>query len=166
MTLTRSEKNRINGKKGGRPKGSKSPITIEKEAALKAFREKVYTLADSLLYNQLSLARGQTFLYKIEKYYETVGKSKVLRKKKPKLVTAQWEIEAYLEGKIDEGEMEDFEDTYYFITTKEPNNQAIDSLLDRSFGKPSQNMDLTSGGEKLDTLIYLPGKPGKNNGKD
>jgi len=56
---------------------------------------------------------------------------------KPRLVTAQWEIESWLEGQIDNGDMEDENDpqaTYYFITTKEPNNIAIDSSALRRCG--------------------------------
>ncbi len=38
---------------------------------------------------------------------------------------------------------------FYFITTKEPNNFAIDSMLDRTFGKSTNNVDITSGGKEL-----------------
>lgn len=132
-----------NGKKGGRPKGKKSASTLEKEAVLAAFRTRVMRSADILFNSQITLAKGQTFLYKIEKYWETAGKTKVLRKKKPQLVTAQWEIEAYLHGELNDGDLDDYEATYYFITTKEPNNQAADSLLDRAFGKSTQITELT-----------------------
>jgi hypothetical protein len=33
--------------------------------------------------------------------------------------------------------------TYYFLTTKEPNNMAIDSMFNRAFGKPTESHELT-----------------------
>ena len=151
--MNKSEANRINGKKGGRPKGAKSPTTLEKEAILKAFRERAMRHADILFDAQITLAKGQTFLYKIEKEKITGPRGGVsYRPKRPQLVTNQLEIEQYLEGLIDEGDIEDDQDresTYYFITAKEPNNQAIDSLLDRTFDKPKQQTDLTTNGKDI-----------------
>lgn len=129
------ETSRENGKKGGRPFGSKNKTTLEKQAALERFQERVRSVVDPLFDYQLTLARGQTFLYRIDK--EEIGKGKY-RKLKPVLVTNQQEIENYLEGLVEEGDMEDDTDpaaAYYFLTTKEPSNFAIDSLLDRTFGK-------------------------------
>lgn len=126
----------------GRKKGSKSAATLEREATLKHFRERTMRAADILFNSQLSLARGLAFLYKIEKYWEGTGRHRVLRQKKPQLVTDQWEIEAYLEGQLEEGDLDDREATYYFITTKEPDNKAIDSLLDRALGKSVQLLEL------------------------
>lgn len=138
---------RENGKKGGRPKGSKSQATLEKEAVLKAFRERAMRSADLLFNAQLTLARGQTFLYKIEKELQIGPKGgKKYVSSRPKLVENQTEIEMYLEGLIEEGDMEDENDplaTYYFLTTKEPSNMAIDSLLDRTFGKSVQSVELS-----------------------
>lgn len=146
-----------NGKnnKGGRPKGKKNPETLEREAVLKEFRQRTMRVANKLFDSQMTLARGQTYLYKIEKHWEGTGKNRILKKKAPKLVTSQIEIEAYLDGLLNEGELTDNEATYYFITTKQPDVKAIDSLLDRSFGRPQQNLDVTSGGEKI---VVLPGE--------
>lgn len=146
-----------NGKKGGRPRGTKSQATLEREAVLAAFREKVMKNADVLFSSQLHLAKGQTFLYKIEKELQIGPKGgKKYVKSKPILVTSQWEIEAYLQNEIVEGDPEDENDpnaTYYFLTTKEPDNKAIDSLLDRTFGKSAQSMDITSDGRALTVTI-------------
>lgn len=133
---------RQNGKKGGRPKGAKSQTTLVKEAVLREFRNKVLQAADVLFNSQLHVATGQTFLYKIEKELQIgpKGGKKYIRSK-PKLVTDQWEIENYLMGKYEEGDAEDEDDpnaTYYYLTTQQPDNKAIDSLLDRTFGKASQ----------------------------
>lgn len=135
-----------NGKKGGRPKGARGIKTLEKEKVLAAVRERIMQNADLILDSQLSIARGVQFLYKIEKELQVGPKGgKRYVKSKPKLVTDQWEIEAYLEGKVDEGDMDDESDpdaTYYFITTKEPNNMAMDSMFNRAFGKPTEVHEL------------------------
>lgn len=135
-----------NGKKGGRPKGSKSENTLAKEAVLAEFRKKAMESADVLFNSQLHLAKGQTYLYKIEKEFVATsndGKRGYWRKKKARVVDAQWEIEEYLMGKVEEGDEDDDQDpkaTYYFITTKDPDNKAIDSILDRTFGKSTQSI--------------------------
>ena len=153
---------RENGKKGGRPKGSKNKATLERERVLAALRQRTLEHADILFDAQLALARGLTYLYKIEKYYEGKGKNRVLKRKKPQLVTSQLEIEAYLARQVDEGDMDDPEDTYFFITTKDPNNQAIDSLLDRTFGKAMQftenthHFDSFTGDDLTEILSVLP----------
>lgn len=131
-----------NGKKGGRPKGKKNKATLEKEAILREYRQKVLESADILFGSQLHLARGQTYLYKIEKELQIGPKGgKKYIKSKPKLVTEQWEIESYLMGHIVDGDADDDQDpdsTYYFLTTKDPDNRAIDSMLDRTFGRATQ----------------------------
>lgn len=133
-----------NGKKGGRPKGAKSESTLLKEAVLTEFRQKVLKSADVLFNSQLHIATGQTYLYKIEKELQIGPKGgKKYIKSKPKIVTEQWEIEAYLSGLIEDGDIEDEEDpnaTYYFLTAKDPDNKAIDSMLDRVFGKSTQSI--------------------------
>lgn len=140
------------GKLGGRPKGRKNSKTIEKEIIKKHFDERILRATDSLIDAQLSLARGQTFLYKIEKEWVKTGESKngkeqgYWRSLKPKLVENTHEIESYLEGLTDEGDVDDDQDpgaTYYFLTTKEPNNMAIDSLHNRVHGKPKESIDVT-----------------------
>lgn len=144
---------RENGKKGGRPKGTKSQSTLEKEAVLKAFKERAMKHADILFNAQLTLARGQTFLYKIEKEKIVGPKGGVsYRSKPPKLVTNQWEIEHFLEYDLDNTESKEQEDTYYYLTTKEPSNMAVDSLLDRTFGKSTQSVDVTSKGEQINVI--------------
>lgn len=124
----------------GRKKGSKSKNTLEKEIVLKELKLKHMKAVDVLFNAQMSLAVGQTFLYKFT--YDN---------KKPQLVTDQTEIERYLQGEIAEADPEDEKDkrpTYYFLTTKEPNNQAIDSIYDRAFGKSIQAIELGGPGGK------------------
>lgn len=133
-----------NGKKGGRPKGKKSQATLQKEAILAAFRQKAMEAADVLFQSQMTLARGYSYLYKIEKEL-IVGPrgGERWQAKKPELVTSQMEIELYLAGLVDEDEIETGPGaTYYFIVTKDPNNMAIDSIFDRTFGKSVANVEI------------------------
>lgn len=140
---------RENGKKGGRPKGSKSQTTIEREIALKELRERVVRSYDALLNSQMAIAHGLTFLYVIK----TIKSGKGMKRLKPKLIKDQATIEAYLAGELDKDEHE-----YYFMSTQRPDNKAIDSLLDRTFGKAQQNMDVTSDGKALTiSLIKFDG---------
>lgn len=143
---------RENGKLGGRPKGSRSEKTLEKELILKGYRERVMGVTDLLLNSQLTLARGQQYLFKIEKKKLTGPKGGVSYiPQRPKLVTSEIEIQNYLEGLVDESDMDDNDPaaTYYYLTTKDPSSQTIDSMLDRTFGKSAQSLDLTSGGKTL-----------------
>ena len=113
---------RENGKKGGRPFGRKNEATLVKELELQYIKDRVSKAKEKLLDAQISLAQGVSFLYRIDK--DEKGKNK-----KPEIVTSQWEIESYLSGEADS-------DSYYYITTQKPENNAIDSLLDRTVGKP------------------------------
>lgn len=138
--------NRENAKKGGRPAGSKSQTTIDREQILKAWRGRAAGKADYLLDRQLHIAGGQAFLFRIDK--EKIG-PKRYRKLKPVLVTDVNEIHEYIErltsgedmdhdSNSGDDESSDGESSYYYITIKEPNNLAIDSILDRTFGRAKQ----------------------------
>lgn len=146
---------RENGKKGGRPKGIKDPQTLEREKVQEAINQRIFNIADSLITPQVSLAKGQQFLYKIEKTKIVGSKGGIsYRNEKPQLVTSELEIQDYLDNLTEEtnGDIEedtDPEATYYFITTKEPNNMAIDSLLNRTLGKPKESLDVTTKGESI-----------------
>ncbi len=128
----------------GRPKGRKDDATLEKEAVLKAFRTKVMNDADTLYAAQRALAKGFSYLYKIEKEMIKGPKGGTSYKAKaPKLVTSQWEIEAWLRDKVSDVPLEQGPGaTYYYLVTEKPSSQAIDSLLDRTFGKAVQAVEL------------------------
>lgn len=139
---------------GGRPKGKRSAATLEKEAILRAYRQRVMGITDDLLNSQLILARGMTYLYKIEKE-EVIGPKggKSYRKKKPELVTDQWELEQFLENKIGDTYNDDPGNpaaTYYFLTTKDPDPRAIEDMMNRTYGKSIQAIDLNPPDEKYD----------------
>lgn len=117
-----------NGKLGGRPPGVKNSATLEKQLRLERIKERVNNATDVLVDAQLALARGLSYLYRIDK--DEKGKNKP-----PILVTDQYEIESYLAG-------DKYEDSYYYITTEKPDNQAINSLFDRTHGRASQSIEV------------------------
>lgn len=122
----------------GRKKGSISQKTKDKKIVEEAFRDRVLSSMNELIDSQMSLAKGCQFLFVIEtyKYKDKQGKWKE-EKKKPKIVESQDIIEQYLAGELD-----DADDEYYFMTTQKPDNRALDSLIDRVFGKSTQNVNM------------------------
>jgi hypothetical protein len=137
------EESRWGGKRpgAGRRKGSANRTTLERAAVLQAFRDRVAKNADQLLNAQMSLAVGTALLFRVDK--DDKGKSLPAVQ-----VTDPNEIKGYIDGDVDQ-------DTYYFITTKLPDNKAIDSLLDRTFGKAEGKLDVTSAGEVIKTVTVV-----------
>jgi hypothetical protein len=127
----------------GRPKGSLSKSTIEKKTIEKEMTQRILRSANKLINSQMNLAIGAQHLYRIDKVETKKGEYE----KKPVLVTNQDEIEAYLAGEYD-----DEEDRYYYITTRDPENKALDSLFDRVFGKAMSNLNV-KGGFSITDLI-------------
>lgn len=145
---TEKLKNDSVGKNGGarpgagRKKGGKNASSLAKDAALRAFRERVVNAADRLFNAQVSLATGTQMLFVVH------TDSKGVRRK-PEIVTDIHTITRFLDenegedGVMDNQYAEDSKaEDYYFLTTTPPNNQALQSLLDRAFGKAVQNIDL------------------------
>lgn len=130
----------------GRKKGGVASHTLEAQEKKKRIIERVNDATDVLIDAQLNLARGTSFLYRIDK--DEKGKNK-----KPELVIAPYEIEAYLRGDYDHEP-----DSYYYITTERPNNQAIDSLFDRVHGKSTQAI---SGPDGKDLTVTISGESAK-----
>lgn len=133
----------------GRKKGSENEKTKQKKEVEAEMKERILKSVDSLLNSQMNLAHGVQMLYCI-----TTNKKGI--RSKPQLITDQPSIEAYLAG-----ELEDDENEYYFITTERPDNRALDSLLDRTFGKSRQNIGLDGGedGKALTVNIVQYGDP-------
>lgn len=129
-TTSDSSNNKPSGRGGPRPGSGRKPgkmeaATIRRMKVLEAYKRKVEKAASILFTKQMELAQGTSYLYRIE----TDEKG---RRSKPELVTSRITIERYL--------MEDIDDTaeYFFIHTERPDNKAIDSMLDRAFGKATQ----------------------------
>lgn len=127
----------------GHPKGKKTKTVLEREAAAKVFKERVAKNVDRLFNAQLDLAVGEKYLMLIE----TTGKG-VNRKRTTSIVTDIEIIKRFLDEDLDNTETE-----YYFMTTKPANNQALEGMLNRSFGKAKESIDLTSGGQPMEALV-------------
>lgn len=133
------------GKLGGRPKGSLSPENLEKEREKKALDQFYLRAQRRINQSQVALATGQTFLYRIDKEFVSLGKNSYYKNLPPKLVTSQTELEAYLTDLAEHnGDISDDKDSgaaYYFLTTKEPSNEAIKDILNRVHGKPKETIE-------------------------
>jgi hypothetical protein len=94
----------------------------------KDFKRRIGYSGHKLLNAQLSMALGTQTLYKAVNGIDEKGKPT----RKHVLVTDTAEIAQFLDDPtMFEG------DDYYYITTKQPDNNAINSVLDRLFGKAS-----------------------------
>lgn len=127
----------------GRQVGSQNKATKEQRIVEQEFKDRILLNVQELLSSQMNIAKGASYLYRIE---ETGEGSK--KKREHILVTDPEEIKTVL----DEGTGV-VEETYYYITTKTPDNRALDSLIDRVFGKSMQKTDITSGGKPLSIQI-------------
>lgn len=129
----------IPGKNGGwrpgagRPKGSVSEETKLKNEAKKEFEKKVARASTRLFNAQMSMALGVQVLYKRYRIF-TGGKP---RWSQIERVTDPDEAASYLNG-----DFENDDSQYFMLTLKDPDLKAIDSLLDRSFGKAAQSLSI------------------------
>ena len=147
------------GKRGGkRPgagmkKGTKHKVTIEREKVLEMAKDIVAGRTRRLIDTQTILATGGIkifkIIYDITVSYRGKGKTKeAVRTKtarKPKIVTREDEITAVLDHEYGDGkhtEDPNSETEYFFVVTKDPDNQAINSLLDRTFGRATENKSI------------------------
>ncbi len=123
---------------GGRPMGSKNKSTIEQNLIRDEFKSRILENIQELLTSQLIVAKGANYLYRIDE--EKNSKGRVISKKHV-IVTCPIEIQNVLDECEGTG---DFEDNYYYITTKTPDTKALDSLMDRVFGKSTSSLDIKS----------------------
>lgn len=146
-----ADKARKNGKLGGRPPGSKSPATIDRDEAIRQFRERVSKNASTLFDLQMGLAKGAQYLLRIDKEWVKTGTKRdgqengFWRNLKPVRVENPEEMRQYLEDEFCNGDAEDDQDpsaAYYFLVAKDPSNQAIDSMLDRTFGRAKSELEV------------------------
>jgi len=156
-TITTNEINEGKSNRGGarpgcgRPRGKPSELTLLRKRTEDALHERILHRADEIISNQLQLSKGHSYLYKI---VTTKG-----IKGKPQLVKDQNEIIRYLAREEDcEGQENIPANIYYYITTEKPDNQAINSMLDRVFGKAVSRVEMTGkdGEELKGTVVYLP----------
>lgn len=139
---------RENGRKGGRKPGSKNKATLDREEAMRHWRERLYGVTDELFNYQLSLAKGAQYLFRIDKEWIKTGKKEdqgYWRNKKPVLVTSPEEMSMYLEDEFVNGDARDYQDpasSFYFLSARDPQNQAIDSMMDRGHGRAKSELDV------------------------
>ena len=122
--MTKAESARANGRKGGRPQGSKAQNTLEKAAARQRVRELVCAELDPLVEAQIQTALGVRHFVVREKD----GKFK--RVTNPATITR---ILNAPNGRYE----------YYDIWTRDPSTQAFKDLMDRALGKPTEHVDMT-----------------------
>lgn len=125
---------------GNRVGKGKQKKTIDKEIALEELRQTVLKEIKPMLRSAVSNATGLTVMFQ---------KKKVKNKKTNKFertgdlirVTDADRVEELLKGNC-------LGDDWYYITTKDPNIQALNTLLDRTFGKAKESLELsgTNGG--------------------
>lgn len=125
---------RENGKKGGRPKGSKSQHTLDKEAAREVVRQRVVEALTPLLDAQIENAKGLKYLVTRQK-----STGKFIR------VT-----EAMAKAKTGDDE------EIIEVWEKDPSVQAFTDLLNRALDKPKeqeQEIKLTGEAELIAALL-------------
>lgn len=132
----------------GRPKGVKNKATLVQKAINDAFNQRVMVHAGSLFQAQLTLAVGSVKVFRVDEVGE--GKEK---KRVHTLVSDSDKIQKVLDETDGDGGAT-VEDGYYFVTHVLPDNKAIDSMLNRALGKPTESLKL-SGELQIKTFAQL-----------
>jgi hypothetical protein len=118
----------------GMKPGQKTKKTIEKEAARKAYQQMVLENLRPLFQKQMWLAMGQTYVYRVVHH----GKGANLRIEH-ELLEEPHEIADALDVIANhDPNGDDDGNGFVYVTTKAPDNRAIDSMLDRTLDKAAQ----------------------------
>lgn len=125
----------------GRPKGSQNAETKDRRDAAEAYKQRVAENAEQLFNAQFSLATGVQLLFRVD--IDDKGKNLPAVQ-----VTDEKEIKDYIDGNLDD-------DSYYFIAAQKPDNKAIKDMLDRSFGRPKESLDITSGDKPIQQPVII-----------
>lgn len=135
----------------GRPAGSgnKKTKAQRRKIAYDALVKRITEISQPLIHAQTNCALGISHLFKVER-------NKFGREGKATKITDEKVIADYLAGKLDNGKT--FKNgkkvEYYYIASQAPDNRAIDSLLDRAYGKASQPL---VGGQEDDPALQVEG---------
>ena len=128
------------GAKGGKAKkGVKHKTTIERDKILEMAKDIVAGRTRRLIDTASMIAFGTIKCFVIK--YDFIGKKRVARK--PELVTDDETIASILYHEYADGEDMSDDSEYFFVTTVDPNIVAIKELLDRTFGKATENKTIT-----------------------
>lgn len=142
----------------GRPKGGENEETARRRLAERAYKERVVAHIHDLFNSQLALSKGLSYLYRIDETEDDKGK----KIRKHVLVESPTEINDVLD-ELDGSSSGTCEDNYYYITTKAPDNRAIDSMMDRVFGKAKQSTVLEDPEGNAITFVVAEVIARKNN---
>lgn len=116
----------------GRPKGKPTQKTLERQKVLEAFNQRVMAKADVLFNAQLMLAVGSMKVFRIDETEGENGRTK----REHVHVTDPEEIKALLDEH--EGMAGTVGGVYYYFTDVSPDNKAIEAMMNRAFGKPTE----------------------------
>jgi hypothetical protein len=139
--------------KGHKPMGGqlrvKKKKTIQKEMALEQLKQGILKELKPILRGALDSARGLTVMYQKKKVKTKEGFKRIGELVQ---VKDQARVEELLQGSCSG-------DDWYYITTKDPNIQAIKELWDRSFGKVKESLELTGNeGGPIELGVVLKNK--------
>jgi hypothetical protein len=139
-------------------KRGKSKETLTKEAAWLQASQDIVNRTRKLTAVQSMLGLGTIQVFRIDGHYELFGKSRKLIKDKPRLIDNIDEIVNVLNYEYAQGLDPSTPDDptapkFYFVETKEANNSAIDSQLNRIYGKAKESIDMTSNGQSITPVI-------------
>lgn len=124
----------------GAPKGTVQRRTLEKSAVARALRERTMAQADNLFNAQLAKAVGSVMVFRVDEEVSG-GKTKRVHTQ----ITDSNEIKRVLDE--NESGAGTVGENYYFVTNIPPDNKAIDSMLDRTFGRAVQSIEVSDGAE-------------------
>lgn len=132
----------------GKPKGVKHPKTLERQAMIRETQQRVYKSIDNLLNAQFANALGSLMVFRLDTTEDPKGNTKTVHT----LLTDPAQIKEVLDGT--EGNGGRVGEDFYIITTVQPDNRAIDSLLDRGLGKPAQSVELQTNNTYFERDVY------------
>jgi len=142
-------------------KHGKRKSTLIKEEIFRDSQNKIVERTFGLMEKQYQLAIGDVRVFVIRSHWEGKGGNQKLVKGKAEIITDEDKITGAIdyESGIRTGKEDpSVELKHYFVMVKEPNLNAIESLLNRTYGKPTENKNLsveTGMGSLLDTAIDL-----------
>lgn len=126
----------------GRPKGAISKANRDVKESKKLFIQRITKHVDELFNAQLSLAKGEQVLM----VAITTGEGKN-KKRTHEIVKDEETIKQYLDWEegFEDSENPGDDNHYYYLTTRPANNMAIDSLLNRAYGKATEKVEFEGG---------------------
>lgn len=153
MENEKPKKDNMGGKRAGagRKKGSKHKTTIEREKILEIAKDIFAGRTRKFVDAQSVLALGCIKVFVMRSHYEGSGKNRRKVRGKPEVVVNDEEIIGAIDFEYGDGDNPSGDDDYYFVSIVDPNNQAINSALDRTFGKATENNKISLVGIKVDS---------------